>query len=78
MNQDKLQHFLSQKIVTIPLFIFQNMDKFSITAEEFKFVSDMMSFMNSEFSIILIPVITLILYGISCLVSIRFYEGRAL
>ena len=38
MNQDKLQHFLSQKIVTIPLFLFQNMDKFSITAEEFIFL----------------------------------------
>ena len=50
----------------------------AVTSEEFKFVSKVAKFMNSEFSIILIPVITLILYGVSCLVSIRFYERRDL
>ena len=40
MNQDKLQQFLSQKIVTIPLFLFQNMNKFSLSAEELKSVAD--------------------------------------
>lgn len=38
MNQDKLQQFLSQKIVTIPLFLFQNMNKFSLSAEELIFL----------------------------------------
>lgn len=50
----------------------------AITSEEFKFVSDLMEFMNSDLSVILIPVFTLLLYGISCLVSIRFYESRDL
>ncbi|MGN0268370.1 MAG: ABC-2 transporter permease [Lachnospiraceae bacterium] len=50
----------------------------AVTAEEFEFVSKIAKFMNSELSLILIPVITLILYGVSCLVSIRFYERRDL
>ena len=38
MSQDKLQKFLSQKAVTIPLFLLQNIKSLSLNIEEFIFL----------------------------------------
>ena len=38
MSQDKLQKFLSQKAITIPLFLLQNIGSLALSIEEFLFL----------------------------------------